>query len=58
VKLELSVYVLTADGGEFATVREEVLLQVVSIVDTSGTGFAQPTTNIPTDARPIASPAR
>ena len=43
VEIELFAYVLTADFSEFLAVRENLLLQVVSIVESSGSGFAQPT---------------
>jgi MscS family membrane protein len=43
VELELFAYVLTADVPEFLGVREDLLLHVAEIVESSGTGFAQPT---------------
>ena len=43
VEIELFAYVLTADFLEFLAVREDLLLQVVAIVESSGSGFAQPT---------------
>ena len=43
VEIELFAYVLTADFLEFLAVRENLLLQVVAIVESSGSGFAQPT---------------
>ena len=43
VEIELFAYVLTADFVEFLAVREDLLLQVVAIVESSGSGFAQPT---------------
>jgi MscS family membrane protein len=43
VELELFAYVLTSDGDRFLVVREELLLQVATIVESSGSGFAQPT---------------
>ena len=42
VELELFAYVLTADSLEFLAVREELLLDVASVVESSGTAFAQP----------------
>jgi len=42
IELELYAYVLTADWLEFLTLREELLLQVISIVESSGTRFAEP----------------
>jgi MscS family membrane protein len=43
VEIELFAYVLTVDFLEFLAVREDLLLQVVAIVESSGSGFAQPT---------------
>jgi MscS family membrane protein len=43
IELELSAYVLTSDYLEFLCVREDLLLQVAAIVESSGTGFAMPT---------------
>jgi MscS family membrane protein len=43
LELELFAYVLTADFAEFLAVREGLLLNVASIVETSGSAFAQPT---------------
>jgi MscS family membrane protein len=43
VEIELFAYVLTVDYLEFLAVREDLLLQVVAIVESSGSGFAQPT---------------
>jgi MscS family membrane protein len=42
IELELFAYVLTADWLEFLSLREELLLQVASIVESSGTKFAEP----------------
>jgi MscS family membrane protein len=41
--LEVFSYVLTRDFGEFAAVREDLLLRTLEIVGKSGTGFAYPT---------------
>ena len=43
VEFELFAYVLTSDFLEFLAVREDLLLQVAAIVESSGSGFAQPT---------------
>ena len=43
VEIELFAYILTTDFLEFLAIREDLLLQVVAIVDASGSGFAQPT---------------
>jgi MscS family membrane protein len=42
IELELFAYALTADWLEFLALREELLLQVAAIVESSGTGFAEP----------------
>ena len=43
VEIELFAYVLTADFPEFLVIREDLLLQAVAVVESSGSGFAQPT---------------
>jgi MscS family membrane protein len=43
IELELFAYVLTADGADFLLVRQDLLLRIASIVESSGSGFAQPT---------------
>ena len=43
VELELFTYVLTADFAEFLAVREELLLDIASMVEAEGSAFAQPT---------------
>jgi MscS family membrane protein len=40
--IELFAYIQTAEDGEFQEVREELLLQVISAVETSGAAFAIP----------------
>jgi MscS family membrane protein len=42
IELELFAYALTADWLEFLALREEMLLQVVAIIESSGTRFAEP----------------
>lgn len=42
IELELFAYVLTSDVPTFMEVREELLLQIAAIVESSGTTFAQP----------------
>jgi MscS family membrane protein len=42
IELELFAYILTADMSKFLAVREELLLQIARIVESSGSGFAQP----------------
>jgi len=43
IELELYAYVLTADNTEFLSVREELFLHIVEVVEASGTAFAMPT---------------
>jgi MscS family membrane protein len=43
IELEVFAYVLTSDALKFLAVREDLLLQIASIVESSGSGFAQPT---------------
>jgi len=43
LELELFAYVRTADFAEFLAVREGLFLEIASIVETSGSAFAQPT---------------
>ena len=43
IELELFAHVLTSDILEFLSVREDLLLQIAVIVESSGSGFAQPT---------------
>lgn len=42
IEIELYAYVLTADLPEFLAVREDLLLRIVGIVETAGSGFARP----------------
>jgi MscS family membrane protein len=43
IELELFAYVMTSEFQKFLAVREELLLKVASLIESSGTGFAQPT---------------
>ena len=43
IELELFAYVLTPDYLQFLCVREDLLLQVAAVVESSGSGFAMPT---------------
>lgn len=43
IEVELFAYILTANALKFFAAREDLLLQVASIVEASGSGFAQPT---------------
>jgi len=60
VELELFAYVLTADVPEFLALRENLLLEIAAIVESSGSGFAQPTQFVYLDREPgvDAAPAR
>jgi MscS family membrane protein len=42
LELELFAYVLTVDGPQFMKLREDILLQVTEIVESSGTAFVRP----------------
>jgi MscS family membrane protein len=42
LNVELACYILTQDFNEFAAVREDVLLQIVNLVEDSGTSLASP----------------
>ena len=42
IELELFAYVRTPDWLKFLAIREDLLLQVATIIESSGTGFAQP----------------
>jgi MscS family membrane protein len=47
VELELFAYVLTADGAKFYGVREELLLRIAEVVESTGSAFARPTEILP-----------
>jgi MscS family membrane protein len=51
LELELFAYVLTADFAEFLAVREGLFLDVASIVEQSGSAFAQPTEFVYVDGK-------
>jgi MscS family membrane protein len=57
IELELFAYVLTADLEEFLAVREDLLLQVAGIVESSGGAFAQPTEFLHVDSGGTGRPA-
>jgi MscS family membrane protein len=42
IEIELFAYVLTSDFLEFLAVREELLLQIATIVEAAGSSFARP----------------
>ena len=43
LELELFTYALTADFAEFLALREALFLEIASVVEAAGSGFAQPT---------------
>ncbi|MET0988537.1 MAG: mechanosensitive ion channel family protein [Steroidobacteraceae bacterium] len=49
IELELFAYVLTGDNPEFLAVREDLLLEIATIVEAAGSGFAMPTQFIYTE---------
>jgi len=51
IELELCAYVLTSDYLQFLCVREELLLEVSAVVESSGSGFAMPTQFIYLESR-------
>ena len=57
LELELFAYVLTADFAEFLAVREGLFLDIASLVEMAGSGFAQPTEFIYVDAKPAPDAA-
>ena len=57
IELELVAYVLTTNELEFMAVREDLFLEVATIVEAAGTGFAQPTQLMLTNGRPDAETA-
>ncbi len=54
IELELFAYVLTADVPEFLEIREGLLLEIASLIEAEGSGFAQPTQFIYMDETPRA----
>ena len=40
--LELYAYVLTSDWNEFLSIREDIFLRIMDVVESAGTGFAFP----------------
>ncbi len=51
IEFELFANVLTSDMLEFLSVREDLLLQIAVIVESAGSGFAQPTQFIYLDSK-------
>ncbi|MFT3923907.1 MAG: mechanosensitive ion channel family protein [Myxococcales bacterium] len=46
IDLEVSAYVNTVDGNEFAVVREQLLLSFMEVVEKAGTSLAMPTRSL------------
>ena len=41
--LEIAAYILTSDDGEFAQIRQDLLLAILDAVEEAGTALALPT---------------
>jgi len=54
INVELVSYVLTRDFDEFAAVREELLLRIVTFVEESGTNLASPSQTLYLSGDPAA----
>ncbi|GAB3772110.1 hypothetical protein GCM10028796_42090 [Ramlibacter monticola] len=52
IELELFAYVQSADDAEFQTVREELLLKIAALIESVGSGFAQPAQWVAIDGAP------
>ncbi len=46
LSLEIFCYVQTRDFAEFVTIREDLLLRILEVVDAAGTGFAFPSSTV------------
>ncbi len=46
LSMEIFCYVLTQDYGEFLTIKEDILLRIMDIVDAAGTSFAFPSQTV------------
>jgi MscS family membrane protein len=57
IEIELFAYVLTPDLGEFYAIREDLLLRIAGMVESSGTAFARPTEFLYADSEGPARPA-
>ena len=51
IELEVFAYVLTADNPEFSSIRENLLLRIAEIIESSGSSFATPTQYIYLDRK-------
>ena len=56
VELELFAYILTSDMAMFLAVREELLLKIAEIIETSGTTFSRPTDFVYLEKPSLTSP--
>jgi MscS family membrane protein len=54
INVELACYVLTTDFDEFATVREEVLMRIMNLVEDSGASLASSTPTVILKSEPEA----
>jgi MscS family membrane protein len=50
IEIEVFAYVLTRDAPKFLAVREELLLRIATLIESSGTGFYQEPPPQPTAA--------
>ncbi|MGC2183379.1 MAG: mechanosensitive ion channel family protein [Terriglobales bacterium] len=46
LSMEIFCYILTQDYGQFLTIKEDILLRIMDIVDAAGTGFAFPSQTV------------
>ncbi|MGA9811152.1 MAG: mechanosensitive ion channel family protein [Terriglobales bacterium] len=46
LSMEIFCYVLTQDYGQFLTIKEDILLRIMDIVETAGTSFAFPSQTV------------
>jgi MscS family membrane protein len=56
--IEIMAWFRTADWGEFQTIRQEILLSFMHVVETAGTAFAYPTHTIHVASSPSTMPSR
>jgi MscS family membrane protein len=58
LELEMQAYVLTRDYDDYAAVREDLLLRVMDIVESCGTGLSSPSQTIYLERTPKAAEQR
>jgi MscS family membrane protein len=58
LNVELVCYVMTRDYNEFAAVREELLLQIMNLVEDSGTSLASPSQRLYLSPDPASDKAK